>query len=161
TTCGDNNKEGAESCDDGNTKPFDGCSPTCQNEPNCKAGACMSECGDGLVIGEDCDDGNTRDGDRCSSTCKVEPGLPGPTPNNLPPTLSLPIVYRDFREHQDAYHGHPNFHWSGFSFVTPGIAQVNLDVEGKPQYSGVGNLHVDSQQDFSTWYRDDPNYNIT
>src|SRR5262249_33935829 len=58
------------------------------------------------------------------------------------------------------YHGHPNFHWSGFSYVTPGIAQVNLDIDGKPQYSGVGNLHVDSQQDFSTWYRDDPNYNI-
>jgi fibro-slime domain-containing protein len=160
TTCGDGAKEGAEGCDDGNKNPYDGCSPTCQAEPNCKAGACLSECGDGLIIGEDCDDGNTRDGDGCSAACKAEPGFACTTPSDTPATLSLPIVYRDFREHQDPYHGHPNFHWSGFSTATTGIAQVSLDVDGKPQYSGVGNLHVDNQQSFSSWYRDDPAYNI-
>jgi cysteine-rich repeat protein len=30
--CGDNTKEGTEECDDGNTAPGDGCSPTCTNE---------------------------------------------------------------------------------------------------------------------------------
>src|SRR5207253_2790839 len=61
TTCGDKVVEGAESCDDGNTIPFDGCSADCQSEPNCAGGACMSGCGDGIVVGEACDDGNSID----------------------------------------------------------------------------------------------------
>ena len=154
TTCGDGVKEGAESCDDGNADPYDGCSAVCQTEPNCKAGACVSDCGDGLVINEECDDGNARSGDGCSDTCKVEPGFKCEVAAATSATLSVPIVYRDFREHQDAYQGHPNFHWSGSSSATPGIAQVTLDADGKPQYSGVGNLHVDSQDNFKTWYRD-------
>lgn len=155
TTCGDGIKEGAESCDDGNTDPYDGCSALCQPEPNCKAGgACVSDCGDGLVIGEECDDGNTRSGDGCSDKCKVEPGFMCAAAVTTSTTLNVPIVYRDFREHQDPYHGHPNFHWSGFSYATPGIAKVTLDAEGKPQYDGTGNLHVDSQELFATWYRD-------
>ena len=160
TVCGDGVKEGAESCDDGNADPYDGCSSTCQTEPNCKAGACVSDCGDGLVIGEACDDGNTRSRDGCSDKCTVEPGfMCAPAAATTDP-ISLPIVYRDFRQHQDTYHGHPNFHWDGFNHTTPGIVKVNLDVDGKPEYSGVGNLHVDSQDNFKSWYRDDPNYNI-
>ncbi len=154
TTCGDGMKEGAESCDDGNKNPYDGCSSVCQTEPNCKAGACVSDCGDGLVIGEECDDGNTRSGDGCSDQCKVEKGFMCAAAMTMSDTLDVPIVYRDFREHQDPNHGHPNFHWPGFSYATPGIAKLTLDADGKPQYDGTGNLHVDSQANFASWYRD-------
>ena len=160
TVCGDGKKEGAESCDDGNADPYDGCSAVCQTEPNCKAGACVSDCGDGLVIGEECDDGNTRSGDGCSDKCKIEPGFMCALAAATTDLVNLPIVYRDFRQHQDSYHGHPNFHWDGVSTATKGIAKVKLDADGKPEYSGVGNLHVDSQDNFKSWYRDDPNYNI-
>jgi len=67
-TCGDAIIEVSlgESCDDGNTEDGDGCSSTCQIEPQ--------PCGDGVLDEtEQCDDGNTADGDGCSSTCEVEP----------------------------------------------------------------------------------------
>src|SRR5690606_12458844 len=68
--------EGAESCDDGNALPFDGCDEQCQAEPDCPEGSsCSSSCGDGIVLDEDCDDGNLRNGDGCSSTCQVEDGF--------------------------------------------------------------------------------------
>jgi len=156
TTCGDKVKEGAESCDDGNVDPYDGCSSSCQTEPNCKAGACVSDCGDGLVIGEECDDGNARSGDGCSDKCKKEPGFNCAIAATTDALLDIPIVYRDFREHQDPNGGHPNFHWSGFATATPGIAKLTLDADGKPQYEGKGNLNVDSQANFSQWYRDTP-----
>ena len=154
TTCGDGVKEGTESCDDGNVEPYDGCSATCQTEPNCKAGACTSECGDGLVIGEECDDGNTRNGDGCSDQCKIEPGFTCSVATTAQDTLTVPIVYRDFRDHADPYHGHPNFHWPGFNTATLGIAAVNLDADGKPQYLGTHDLHVGSEDNFQSWYRD-------
>ena len=154
TTCGDGVKEGAESCDDGNVNPYDGCSALCQTEPNCKGGACVSDCGDGLVIGEDCDDGNTRSGDGCSDKCKVEPGFLCAAATTVSDTLNVPIVYRDFRDHILPFEGHPNFHWPGFATATLGIAKTELDVDGKPQYLGAGNLKVDSQENFGTWYRD-------
>ena len=83
TVCGDGNKEGTEQCDDGNTNPFDGCSPTCTNEPKCgypsndiaEPYQCFSVCGDGIKMPDEaCDDGNAQDGDGCSSTCTIEPG---------------------------------------------------------------------------------------
>ena len=154
TTCGDTVKEGAESCDDGNVDPYDGCSSICQTEPNCKGGACVSDCGDGLVIGEECDDGNSRSGDGCSDQCKVEAGFNCAAETTVQTTLNVPIVYRDFRDHADAYMPHPNFHWSGFPTTTLGIAKVDLDADGKPQYLGTKDLHVDSQDLFKTWYRD-------
>jgi fibro-slime domain-containing protein len=158
TVCGDGKKEGAESCDDGNTDPFDGCSATCQTEPNCTGGACVSDCGDGLVIGEECDDGNARSGDGCSDKCKIEPGFTCTVPTTTADTLNIPIVYRDMRQHQDTYHGHPNFHWDGVPTATTGIVKVDLDADGKPEYSNDGNpahnWHVDSQDLFKTWYRD-------
>ena len=73
--CGNGIVEGAESCDDGNTAPFDGCSALCLREPNCTGESCTSECGDGLLINEECDDGNTIDGDGCSSKCTTETGF--------------------------------------------------------------------------------------
>jgi fibro-slime domain-containing protein len=77
-----------EQCDDGNTTPGDGCSATCQLEPNyvCPdpGQACMStvKCGDGRIAGnETCDDGNTMAGDGCSATCQIEIGWVCPAPN--------------------------------------------------------------------------------
>ncbi len=67
--CGDGVSEGAEQCDDGNTRDGDGCSRTCTVEEPTGA-----QCGNGVVeLGEACDDGNTRDGDGCESTCVVTP----------------------------------------------------------------------------------------
>ena len=56
-----------ESCDDGNTENGDGCSSTCEIEP-------QPTCGDAVIDAtEECDDGNTENGDGCSSTCEIEP----------------------------------------------------------------------------------------
>ena len=76
--CGDGIVSGAETCDDANTDPTDGCD-------NCKiqkgydcpfpGAKCIAKCGDGiLLLNERCDDGNTVNGDGCSSTCQWEPG---------------------------------------------------------------------------------------
>ena len=55
-----------ESCDDGNTEDGDGCSSTCQIEPE-------PTCGDGVLdANEQCDDGNIEDGDGCDSECSQE-----------------------------------------------------------------------------------------
>ena len=67
--CGDAllDLDSGESCDDGNTEDGDGCSSTCQIEP-------QPTCGDGLVDeNEQCDDGNTGHGDGCNSDCELEP----------------------------------------------------------------------------------------
>lgn len=162
TTCGDMIKEGAESCDDGNVDPYDGCSTICQSEPNCKAGPCKSDCGDGLVIGEACDDGNSRSGDGCSDKCEIEPGFDckaDPTKE----LATLPIIYRDFRDHIDTYKPHPNFHWAGVPGATLGMVKVNLDADGKPEYSGLAPAspwYLNSQDNFKSWYRDDANFNV-
>jgi len=50
TVCGDGKVEGGESCDDGNSMPFDGCSADCRYEPNCASAPCLPMCGDGLVV---------------------------------------------------------------------------------------------------------------
>jgi len=151
--CGDGVVEGTESCDVGDAFPYDGCSTTCQPEPDCAAGACTSECGDYLVIGEECDDGNKRDGDGCSKACTIEAGFVCAPSTELSQTLVVPIIYRDFRAHEDPYQGHPNFHYSGLSTATTGIVKVQLDAEGKPEYSAVADWQVGSQQNFATWYR--------
>merc|ERR1712196_238976 len=75
--------ENGEECDDGNTKPGDGCSAKCEVEEGwtCAGGSWSHEsicdrCGNGvLMAGEECDDGNTRNGDGCSNDCKIEPGF--------------------------------------------------------------------------------------
>jgi fibro-slime domain-containing protein len=156
TTCGDSKKEGTESCDDGNSLPFDGCSSTCQAEPDCSGGACSSDCGDGLIIGEDCDDGNTIDGDGCSATCTKEAGfactdtvadcdkIAGKC------VLRVPALYRDFgAEHADF----------GVTCdkLTTGIVKDALNAGGKPELS-AGNQPsascVTSASTFAEWYTD-------
>jgi fibro-slime domain-containing protein len=81
--CGDGkiNLTPPEACDDGNTKPGDGCTGTCVVEPDyvCPTPGmpCTSTviCGDGMLgRGEACDDHNTADGDGCSANCRtIEP----------------------------------------------------------------------------------------
>ncbi|RKG63900.1 DUF4215 domain-containing protein [Corallococcus sp. CA054B] len=62
--CGDGKKEGAEQCDDGNTRGGDGC------EANCTLPG--AKCGDGVKAPtEACDDGNTTGGDGCEADCTV------------------------------------------------------------------------------------------
>jgi fibro-slime domain-containing protein len=151
--CGDGVVEGTESCDNGDAFPYDGCSATCQREPDCTAGACKSECGDYLVIGEDCDDGNERDGDGCSATCTIERGFNCASGGPLTATMSVPIVYRDFRSHNDPFQGHPNFHYPGLPTATTRIVKLKVDAEGKPEFGGGGDWQVGSQANFSTWYR--------
>jgi fibro-slime domain-containing protein len=84
--CGNGVLDAGETCDDGNTTPGDGCSGTCQIEPNftCPTPGqfCVSTatCGDGVIAGnEQCDDGNTVGGDGCSANCRIEMGWICPT----------------------------------------------------------------------------------
>jgi cysteine-rich repeat protein len=64
STCGNNQVEPGETCDDGNLTAGDGCRATCQTE----------RCGDGFVdVAEECDDGNMSNIDACSTLCKVAP----------------------------------------------------------------------------------------
>ena len=59
--CGDGTVNIDEECDDGNTAVNDGCSATCQFEP---------QCGNGLLdVGEECDDNNAFDTDDCTNAC--------------------------------------------------------------------------------------------
>ena len=154
TVCGDNTIEGWEACDDGNTKPNDGCSPTCRFEPNCSAstGKCTSKCGDGLVVNEACDDGNLTNGDGCSSDCKIEAGFECGQPGSNAPTMTVPATYRDFLLggdfHKDDVPGSKN--------AITGIVQDTLDGEGKPVLSASlpNNSHITSADSFKQWYRD-------
>lgn len=73
--CGDGVLEVAETCDDGNLLPGDGCSLDCTAEAgwNCEGVICVPVCGDSLRVGaETCDDGNNIAGDGCSAACTTE-----------------------------------------------------------------------------------------
>lgn len=140
TVCGDGHREGSEQCDDGNVRPFDGCSPACTNEPTCGYPAkdtkqpyqCFSVCGDGIKMpDEECDDGNVQNGDGCSSTCTTEKGFVCPfSAPALGKKLTVPILYRDFTWH------HPQFEVGPVSGQRlPGIASTAIGVNGKPVYN--------------------------
>ena len=80
TVCGNGVVEGLEQCDDGNVLPFDDCSPTCTNQPQCVTAngtrrACNAICGDGITFPtEKCDDGkNTGDYGTCNPDCTLAP----------------------------------------------------------------------------------------
>ncbi|MEA2697873.1 MAG: hypothetical protein QOI66_2144, partial [Myxococcales bacterium] len=119
TVCGNGMVEGSEQCDDGNNDMGDGCSPFCRKEPVCPAagGACMTACGDGLLLpadkaaGQQCDDGNTVSGDGCSSTCKIETGYTCTDTATSQNPLVLPLVLRDFKSFDStpATEAHPDF----------------------------------------------------
>ncbi|MBQ4359655.1 MAG: DUF4215 domain-containing protein [Proteobacteria bacterium] len=80
--CGDGKKTHEEGCDDGDTTDGDGCSSTCQMEPNyvCQLVDGRSVCapilcGNGHIDeGDECDDGNRVSGDGCSAACLLEKG---------------------------------------------------------------------------------------
>jgi len=81
-TCGNNQEDPNEGCDDGNSSGGDGCSRTCQVEDGFTCPEfgkpCIKSaiCGDGILTSpENCDDGNQDSGDGCSSDCNtVEDG---------------------------------------------------------------------------------------
>ena len=160
TVCGDGKVEGSEGCDDGNTVPNDGCSPTCHSEPSCSVtdGTCKSKCGDALIVNEECDDGNTNDGDGCSHDCKVEPGFQCTQPPSDADTMTVPATYRDFLfAHTDFEEG-----VSGSNPPTTGLVQSALDSEGKPVFAGKsGDGHITSADTFKQWYRDVSGTNTT
>jgi len=185
TVCGDTKKEGTEQCDDGNVTPYDGCSSTCTLEPVCPkgGGACTGACGDGIIFpGEACDDGNNKAGDGCSPTCQIEPGFVcSAVAQALPPTLSVPIILRDFSrgDKRDipalgctslagCPNGHPDFEtvigggagMVGKLFNDADVANIGvLDAAGKPVLkclTGLGSCAVTSAASFAQWYRDVP-----
>jgi fibro-slime domain-containing protein len=176
TVCGNNVVEPGESCDDGNVIPYDGCSPTCQTEPRCgtyntagaatsSVGSCKSVCGDGILIrgaGEQCDDGNTTDGDGCSHDCKQESGYTCVSSyDNPPPSLSIPIVVRDFQGYGTG--GHPDFEHYCCN-ESKGIVTTLLDPNRKPVYAGTDAAPIamtTGKTAFDQWYRDVPGVNYT
>lgn len=172
TVCGNGEREGSEACDDGNLVPFDGCSPSCVTEPRCGSetdpvGACTSVCGDGILLaasGEECDDGNTLGGDGCSADCTEEPGYVCEAAyENPPPSLDLPIVYRDFGTQNSEPYGHPDFGSSCCATVT-GIVEDELGADRKPVYAGTDAAPIQTTAGataFNQWYRDVPGTNYT
>ncbi len=179
TTCGSGGQQGSEQCDDGNNDSGDGCSPFCRKEPICPAagGACMTSCGDGLLLpidktmGQDCDDGNTVSGDGCSMTCKIESGYMCTDMVVTPTTLTLPVILRDFKAYNAATNPHPDFQqWNG---CESGIVQDMLGADGKPAHVTSDKLRTTNDYTpdtagtlqgidyFSKWYKDDATYNRT
>ncbi len=162
TECGDGDKEGTEGCDDGNTAPGDGCSPTCHAEPQCSSatGTCESKCGDGIVMpaqpdgpvmpGGACDDGNDVSGDGCSSDCKVEAGYQCEQAAITAESMTVPLTVRDFPAGGD-------FEPSaiGKNMAVPGLVKDTLDADGKPEPAGVfgGDGYITSAASFREWYR--------
>jgi fibro-slime domain-containing protein len=161
TMCGDRLAEGTEQCDDGNGNVGDGCDPYCHREPSCTDGTCMPVCGDAVrQPGEACDDGNTRAGDGCSNLCAVETGFQCNDAVAMdPPSVRVPIVYRDFRG-ADLAGGHPDF--EAFSGTEPGIVTAML-TGGLPTYARAtgGSATTTSRAAYDQWYRDTPNVNRT
>jgi fibro-slime domain-containing protein len=162
TKCGDNKKEGTEGCDDGNTAPGDGCSPTCHAEPQCSSatGTCESKCGDGIVMpaqpdgpvmpGGACDDGNDVGGDGCSADCKVEEGYQCEQAAITAETMTVPMTVRDFAPGGDF---EPTA--TGKFMAVTGLVKDTLDNEGKPAANGVfgGDGYITSAASFADWYR--------
>jgi len=80
--CGNDVLEAGEACDDGNTNPDDGCSPTCTIEL----------CGDGAVqhgLFEACDDGNSDPNDFCTNTCGRNVGRDAFVTSTTPSRLAM------------------------------------------------------------------------
>jgi fibro-slime domain-containing protein len=122
-------------------------------------GATLGFCGDGrLDAGESCDDANTKSGDCCSSACEVESGCQCTQATTDAPSLVLPAIHRDFRaggdfEPMDAV---------GLNDATIGLVAPALDVDGRPEFVGLGgDGFITSAASFAEWYRDVPGTNET
>ena len=147
TVCGDSVAEGSEQCDDGNPLIGDGCTPLCTREPDCRDGSCAPVCGDGqLFPGEMCDDGNTASDDGCSSACVEEAGHTCTLITTEPPTtLTLPVVYRDFRaSHSDFEEG---------SCSATGLVQPMWNAARKPVRAAPTRCFMTN---FAEWYTESP-----
>ncbi|WNG44511.1 DUF4215 domain-containing protein [Archangium minus] len=165
--CGDKLIEGAEQCDDGNNNMGDGCSPLCQREPRCSNGVCQAVCGDGVMLPgdttEQCDDGNTRAHDGCSPTCQIEEGFSCEfVESALPPSVEIPIVYRDFMG-IGFYPSTGHIDFENANGAEKGIVATTLGPDGKPVYAkeGVSSNTTHGKAAFDQWYRDTPNVNKT
>jgi fibro-slime domain-containing protein len=148
--------EGSEQCDLGDLIPFDGCSPTCTLETKCPGGACTAVCGDGLLFpGEVCDDGNTIDGDGCSSDCKTLDTTHftcNQVTQALPATLTIPILYRDFRYSSATDPtGHPDF--ENRIADDKGVVNSLLDSNSKPVFKKAGST-LSTAVNYCWWYND-------
>jgi fibro-slime domain-containing protein len=168
TECGDGERQGTEECDDGNLVPFDGCDPYCKLEPNCSGGVCVSVCGDGVIqAGEECDDGNARSGDGCSEDCLIEEGFEcAIVTEDLPATIDLPVIYRDFFSQDLVVPEPPEAHVDfnhpdrGGSAICFGLAAESLDASGRPVSSGKlycdadNHEGPDSIESFAEWFTD-------
>jgi fibro-slime domain-containing protein len=177
TVCGDGIVDGTEQCDDGNLIAYDGCSPTCTIEPKCNGqGQCTAICGDGLVEPpEQCDIGalnGRRQG--CGPTCQNEPSdgwYCAPELQPPPPTLVIPILYRDMTYWNTGMAGgpplpvpgpvagHPDFNcppgFCGPDTVSPGEVQPQLGADGKPVFAFMGNPRtITDATSFCWWYHD-------
>jgi fibro-slime domain-containing protein len=183
TVCNDGKKEGSEACDDGNNTLGDGCTPFCEVEPDCTAGACTSRCGDGLLLpNEACDDGNLADQDGCSAQCQPERGYNCMLEQAaLPDTLQVPVTYRDFIAVPNTGEPrHADFEIFVGSDVTSGLVQSVLGMDSKPVYNarcdaaggpypvdapGAGlcpnNQQLTTRGVFDQWYRDILGVNVT
>lgn len=178
TKCNDGTRQGSEACDDGNNVVGDGCTPFCDVEPDCSAGACKSRCGDGIILPtdqEECDDGNTADHDGCSATCKTEQGYACTIEQAaLPDVLTVPVTYRDFVSLPvDGAMRHPDFEAFSGDTQTPGLVMSSLGMDGKPVYANICNdagapadicpygQQTTTQANFDQWYRDVSGVNVT
>jgi fibro-slime domain-containing protein len=161
TVCGTLPKEGFEQCDDGNTIPYDGCSPTCTIEPKCANGQCTAVCGDGFKFAQEgCDDGNLVSGDGCSATCTVETGFTCSETITAPPSsLTIPVLYRDFlyTGTTSPAPGHPDFE-NTISGLAKGLVSTTLGSDGRPVFAsstGSGSTSaITSASSFFWWYHD-------
>ena len=116
-SCGDGILGAGEECDAGPWQKGSYCNPLCEIEPiyeclDAKAGFCQFKCGDGMKAPEEeCDDGNLDNGDGCSSLCKQEVGFECSETETVDPSgnaLTLPIVYRDFKNYTHPQYS-PNY----------------------------------------------------
>ncbi|MCH2108718.1 MAG: DUF4215 domain-containing protein [Polyangiaceae bacterium] len=152
TTCGDGIVEGTEMCEPGQ----EGCTPNCRFAPDCSAGACTSDCGDGILLGdlEECDDGNLLDGDGCNSSCQIEEGYlcESKTPECERSAagecmLRVPAVYRDFDTNGPGFSGNGG---CDAKRVVKGLVKNQL-VDGKPVPTNGGRFCT---AQLNSWYQD-------
>jgi cysteine-rich repeat protein len=79
--------DGAETCDDGNVTPGDGCSAVCTIDSGYECPTpgtlCNKICSNGVINSpEACDDGNETPSDGCSTTCTLDSGYECLTPGS-------------------------------------------------------------------------------
>jgi fibro-slime domain-containing protein len=107
---------------------------------------------DGPVMpGGACDDGNDVGNDGCSADCKVEAGYQCEQAAQNAPTMTVPLVARDFAPGGDF---EPSA--NGENKAVTGLVKDTLDEEGKPVAAGIFSKtqgYLTSADNFKQWYR--------